>query len=192
MHILRSFLESSIIKTHHFINYQKRHMWDWLLLAAISHLKGTVIVIVEVKWRCSSDPHHDNGFGFDRWMTGRRKRGMLWYRPLRPHAPASPTHAHTDTHICAHNAYTDSSPASRPPLIEMEERCGRSKCLQMTRLEWIGSCALVMLLHLHQTERKTDGFHGRRLGGAGRQVGEDRQWWTEMTLNEITEKIVIL
>lgn len=44
----------------------------------------------------------------------------------------------------------------------------------MTRWEWIGSCALVMLLHLHQADRKTDGFYGVRLYGADRQVGEDR------------------
>lgn len=35
-------------KSHHFISYRKCQIWDWLLLAAISHHHTAVIVIVEV------------------------------------------------------------------------------------------------------------------------------------------------
>lgn len=102
---------------------------------------------------------------------------MLQGRLVQPQTtkPSPPTSViHTHTHLHALNTHTNSSPASRPLLIEMEEGCGRSKCLQMTRWEWIGSRALVMLLHLPHTEWKTDGSGGRRLGGASRQVGEER------------------
>lgn len=115
-------------------------------------------------------PQCDNGCSFDRWMTGEAGEGDV----LPPARLAWTKCLHTHTLIHAQNAYTDPSPASRRPLIEMEERCGRSKCLQMTRWEWIGSCALVMLLHPHQIERKTDGVCGG-LSGTDRQVRADRQ-----------------
>lgn len=156
-------------KSQNSINYQKWRMWDCRMWAAISRLQGTVIVIVEAKGRCL-DPRHDKGFGFDRWLTGGRKR-VMQYRYVQPQT----THTHRYAQTCT---FPDTSPASRPPLIEMEERCGRSKCLQMTRWEWIGSCALVMLLHLHQ-RRKTGRFHGRRPCGRARQAatsGGDVQW----------------
>lgn len=114
------------------------------------------------KWHCSSQPQHDNGVGFDRF------RGMSI--TVLPQLKTTfslffTTHTHTCTSLS-----TGLSLHSRTPLIEMEECCGRSKCLQMTRLEWIGSRALVMLLHLHQTERKTDGFQHWQTAGCYRQM----------------------